>query len=348
MKSLKRRVDLYFARTKLSRRDCPQMYIKTGVILCWAAACYIGLLFFAPNAWVAVPLAIVFGLAAAAIGFNIQHDASHQAYSKYAWMNKLGALTLELLGGSSYIWARKHNAVHHSYTNVTGHDDDINLGFLGRVSPHQHWLFYHRFQHFYLWFLYGFLAIKWHLIDDFVNVIKGRLGPHRFARPKGWDLAVFIGGKALFYSLAFVIPMLLHPAWYVIGLYVLVSFVEGITLSVVFQLAHCVEEAEFPMPIDDQGHMEASFAVHQVATTVDFSTHNPLVTWYTGGLNHQIEHHLFPHICHIHYPALAKMVERTCRKFGLRYGVNNSLFGAIASHYRWLRQMGTKNPQFAM
>jgi len=148
-------------------------------------------------------------------------------------------------GGSSYIWARKHNSIHHSLTNITGQDDDIDVGFLGRLSPHQRRLRVHRFQHLYLWVLYGFLAIKWHLVDDFRDVLTGRIGQHRFPRPRGRDLVMFLGGKAVFFTLAFGLPLLLHPWWIVLTFYGLVSFVEGVVLSVVFQLAHCVEEASF-------------------------------------------------------------------------------------------------------
>ena len=158
------------------------------------------------------------------------------------------ALSLDLLGGSSYIWARKHNSIHHSYANITGHDDDIDLGLLARLSPHQRRLKFHRLQHFYLWALYGFLPIKWQVYDDFHNVITGKIGGHRFARPKGWDLATLIAGKIVFFSLALLIPLCTHSVWHVLICYAIASFAQGIVLSVVFQLAHCVADAEFPLP----------------------------------------------------------------------------------------------------
>ena len=136
---------------------------------------------------------------------------------------------------------------------------------------------------------------------------------------KGWDLAVFLGGKTLFFSLALVLPLLMHPLWAVLLFYLAASLVQGLTLSVVFQLAHCVEEAAFPLPRQDTGRMETGWAVHQVESTVDFARRNRLLSWFIGGLNFQIEHHLFPRICHVHYPALAPLVEETCREFGLQY-----------------------------
>jgi linoleoyl-CoA desaturase len=276
----------------------------------------------------------------AAIGFNVQHDGGHRAYSNHQWVNRIMASSLDLLGGSSYVWARKHNSIHHSYANITGHDDDIDLGILGRLSPHQKWLRFHRLQHFYLWALYGLLPIKWQLYDDFRNVIVGKVGGHRLARPRGWDLLTFIGGKVVFFSLALGIPSLLHPLWAVLLLYVATSFFQGVVLSVVFQLAHCVEEATFPLPQPDTGRMEAAWAVHQLETTVDFARSSRLLSWFVGGLNFQIEHHLFPQVCHVHYPALSRLVEKTCREFGLRYVAHESLLAGVASHFRWLRRVG--------
>ena len=201
-RELRKRVNEFFKRTGRKQRDCPQMYVKTALILGWFAASYVLLVFFATTWWQAVPLAISLALSMAAIGFNIQHDGSHGAYSEHPWINKLMALTLDLLGGSSYGWACKHNIVHHTYANITGHDDDIDIGILGRLSPHQKRFSFHRWQHIYLWVLYGFVAIKWHFYDDFRDLAIGRFGGYRHPRPKGWDLVTFIGGKVLFFSLA--------------------------------------------------------------------------------------------------------------------------------------------------
>jgi len=246
-----------------------------------------------------------------------------------------------LLGGSSFVWAKKHNSVHHCFVNITGHDDDIDIGIFGRLTPHQKRLKIHRFQHFYLWALYGLLPIKWQVYDDFRDVVSGRIAGHRFERPRGWDLAILIGGKLVFFSLALGIPLLLHPVWIVLFFYGLCSFIQGVTLSVVFQLAHCVEESSFPMPQPDEGRMQTAWAVHQVETTVDFARGSRLLYWIIGGLNFQIEHHLFPQISHVHYPALAPLVEGTCHEFGVRYIAHKTFRASVASHYRWLRRMGS-------
>jgi linoleoyl-CoA desaturase len=339
---LRSRVREYFRSTGKRPRDCWQMYLKTAILLICLAALYVLAVFVAQTWWQALPLTICVGLTAAGIGFNIQHDGSHQAYSNRPWINKLMAMTLDLLGGSSYVWARKHNTVHHTYANITGHDDDINIGVFGRLSPHQRRLKFHRFQHFYLWALYGFLPIKWQVYDDFRDVLTGRIGTHRFARPKGWDLATFVVGKVVFFSLALAIPMLLHSVWAVLLFYVAAAWVQGVVLSAVFQLAHCVENAAFPLPKADTDRIEAAWAVHQVETTVDFARKSRLLSWLIGGLNFQIEHHLFPRICHVNYPALSKVVEETCQDFGVQYTEHPTLWAGLASHFRWLRRMGSQ------
>jgi linoleoyl-CoA desaturase len=339
IKALRKRVDQYFERTGKSPRDCPQMYFKTATILAWFFSAYFLLLFAVHSWWLIVPLAMILGIAIAAIGFNIQHDGGHKAYSNNRYINKLMAMTLDLMGGSSYLWDWKHNTIHHTYPNIDGHDDDIDVGFLGRLSPSQPRYWFHRAQGIYLWLLYGFLAMKWHLFDDFYTLFTARIAGQKVPRPKGRDLLLFIGGKLTFFSMAFFIPMLLHPWWAVLSVYAIAAFTSGVVLSVVFQLAHCVEEAVFPLP-DEKGKMQTDWAVHQVQTTVDFARRNRFLSWFLGGLNFQIEHHLFHRICHVHYPALSKVVEETCKEFGIRYTANKTFFSAVASHFRWIHRMG--------
>jgi linoleoyl-CoA desaturase len=316
------------------------MYVKTGVLVAVWVASYLLLVFGAETWWQALLLAMLLGLAAAGIGFNVQHDGGHQAYSNHPWINRLMAMTLDMIGGSSYVWHCKHAIFHHTYVNLPNHDTDIDLGVLARLAPSQKRLWFHRWQHVYLWPLYGLLAIKWHLLSDVRNVLAGRIGGRRFPRPRRWDLAVFLVGKAGFLTMAFGIPVLLRPVGVVLSLYGVAAVVLGITLSVVFQLAHCVEQAAFPLPRADTGRMEHAWAIHQVETTVNFARRSVAAAWFLGGLNFQIEHHLFPRICHINYPAMSKLVEDTCREFGVRYREHPSVRAGLASHFRWLRRMG--------
>jgi len=338
-KELRRRVDELFHRTGRCKRDCPQMYLKTAIILTWFAASYILLVFAARTLWQGLPLAVSLGLATAAIGMSIQHDAGHNAYSDRRWLNRVMALSMDLIGGSSYTWRWKHTIIHHKYVNVTGFDTDVEVGRLGRFTPHQKRLWYHRWQHLYLWFFYSFIGMKVQLVDSWRFVIQGRIGRHHMPRPKGRELALFLAGKAVFYSWAFVIPLLLHPVPVVLFYYIVGSLALGMTMFLVFTIPHLNAYAEFPVPREDTGRIANPWAVHQAQVTLDFARHNRALTWFVGGLNHHKEHHLFPVICHVNYPAISTVVEQTCREFGIPYKEHPSFGAGIAAHYRWLRQM---------
>ena len=335
-RQLKNRIDQYFITTGSSLRDVPQMYLKTVIILAWLSLSYVLLIFVANTWWQVALLAVSLGLAMAGIGFNVQHDGGHYAYSNRRSINHLMSMTLDLLGGSSYLWRLKHN-LHHNYPNVVGADEDIDLVPLAHLSPDQPLYKLHRFQHIYIWFFYCLLPFQWHFISDFKNLVRGHIGGHPIIRPRGWDLVIFLTGKGLFFSLAFFVPLVFHPPLFVLASYTLTSAVLGLTLSVVFQLAHCVEEASFPKPIEGTNRMDTSWAAHQIETTVDFARHNQFWTWYLGGLNFQIEHHLFPNISHYHYPAISRIVEELCKEFDIKYVAHKTLARAIVSHFRLLR-----------
>jgi linoleoyl-CoA desaturase len=339
---LKRRVDQHMTNNGRRERDCPQMYLKTAIILTTFVTSYVLLVFASSTWWQAFPLAVVLAFATAAIGFNIMHDASHHAYSNKGWVNRLAVKSLDLIGGSSYLWHWKHVVFHHTYTNIYNYDTDIDLGELGRLTPHHTRLHIHEFQHWYMWFLYGALVIKWNLFDDFRVAIRGRIGEHRYRPLRGGELATFIVGKVLFFMIAFGVPLLFHSAGIVALFYIFIAFIVGIVLSVVFQLAHAVEEAHFPCQ-QTPGYIDKPWAIHQLETTVDFAPKSRVAYWLLGGLNFQIEHHLFPRICHIHYPFIAPVVKETCQEFGVSYNVVGSFRQGVMSHFRWLRRMGARD-----
>ena len=339
-RELRRRVEAFISERGIRSRDCLAMYLKTALVLATFALAYCLLVFVAHAWWQALPLAMLLGFAVAQIGFNIQHDGGHRAYSERGWVNKLMAMTLDLVGGSSYVWRWKHAVFHHMYANVHGHDTDIELGIFGRLCPEQPHRAIYRWQQWYLWPLYGVMVMKWHFYDDYRDVLSGRMAANAFPRPRGWELALFLGGKLVFMALAFGIPLLLHPLWTVTSFYAVTVAVTGVVLSTVFQLAHTVEKARFIAPEPHADHLADPWAVHQVAATVDFAQHDRLVSWLVGGLNFQIEHHLFPTLSHVNYPAIAGVVEQTCKEFGVPYNVNPTFGAAMASHFRWLKYMG--------
>ena len=301
------------------------------------SASYYGLVFRAADALQGGLCAVSLGLAVAGVGFNIQHDGNHGSFSKRPWLNRLAGLTLDMLGGSSYLWIWKHNISHHTYTNIPNTDDDIDVSPFGRLSAAEPLRYLHRFQHFYLWFFYARLLLQWHLYGDFKKLWTGKIGTRKFERPRGWDLVILVAGKSVFFIFAFLIPCLRHPLWVVGIFYPATSLLVGLVISVVFQLAHVVEETRHPESMED---VKTERAVHQVQTTADFSRGNGILTWYLGGLNFQVIHHLFPRICHVHYPALFPVVEQVCGEFGVKYQSYDSIFAAVRSHFRFLKSMG--------
>jgi linoleoyl-CoA desaturase len=333
-------VAAYFDAGATSRHGARNLYVKTAVLMLWLAGSYVALVWGARVWWQAVPLSISLALAMAGVGFNVQHDGNHGAYSRFASVNKAAALSLNLLGGDAYFWRFKHNIAHHSYPNVRGSDDDIRLGPLARLSPHDRWYWFHRFQYIYIWALYALLAINWQLSGDFRSLLRPGVADTHVVRPTGWDLVCFWAGKASFLALAFGVPLLRHHLLPVLAVYALTSAALGLTLATVFQLAHCVEEATFRVPAAGTKQIERDFTAHQVESSVDFARDSRVLTWYLGGLNFQVEHHLFPKTCHIHYPAISPIVEATCRAHGIAHRSHPTMRLALRSHVRWLRRMG--------
>ena len=233
----------------------------------------------------------------------------------------------------------KHNVAHHTYTNVDGHDDDITQMPFARLAPSQPPHSWYRYQHLYIWPLYGFMGLRWQTVGDIAAFARGKIGDSILRFPRGLNLAGVVVGKAIFVTLAFVIPALVYPWWLVLSAYVVFSMVTSLVMATTFQLAHCVEEASFASA-GEVRTAKPDWAVHEVQTTVNFCPRNPLLTWTLGGLNYQIEHHLFPKVPHTHYPQLAKIVRRNCERHGVRYTTQPSLRQALRSHFRHLREMG--------
>jgi len=337
---LRARADAYFDGAARPRRDVGRMYGKSGVILGWFAASWVGLVFFAHGFWAGAALAVSLGLSVAAIGMSVMHDANHAAYSRRPWVNRAFGSTLDLMGVNSFIWRHKHNVLHHTYTNVDGCDYDLDFGAMARLTPGQPHRSWHRYQHVYLWFLYGFLLPKWVFHDDLLIWKRRHIGQHPLPRPGAFEWALFVGWKVVFLAWAVVVPALFHPWLHVLAFHLVAVFTLGLTLGTTFQLAHCLGDAEFPQVPEVGQRLGRDWAEHQLATTVDFAPTNPVVTWMCGGLNFQVEHHLFPKVCHLHYPALAVIVREVANKHGLLHRRNATLADALRSHVRHLRRLG--------
>jgi linoleoyl-CoA desaturase len=341
---VKAQVEAYFRKTGRSPRGGWRLALKAVLIFAWFAASYGLLLLGHPPGWLAALLAVSLGLAWAGLGFDVMHDANHgSSAARPAW-NRALAFSADLIGASGALWRQKHNVLHHTYTNVVGVDADLDSGALLRLAPSQPRRRGHRWQHLYAWLLYAVFPLRWFFFDDFRDLTAGRMGGQPFQRPRGWDLAALVLGKALFVSWAVVLPVVLHPTWWLLPLGLLTIGTLGVTLATVFQLAHAVGEAAF---IEPSGVMlPTDWATHQVTTTVDFARGNALLGWYLGGLNFQVVHHLFPRVSHVHYRALAPIVEIACRAHGVPYRAWPSFGAALGANVRWLRQLGRPSTEW--
>ncbi len=337
---LKRRVNNYFVENNKPSTGNFSLYFKA--ILFWSSyvALYIHVVFFTPGPWMAAFECLLMGGLTAAIGFNVMHDGGHGSFSNSKFWNKIAAFSVNGLGASALMWNNKHNIVHHTYTNIDGVDDDIEIKPLLRMCPTQKKYFIHRFQHIYVWFLYTLLLIIWVFATDYTKYFKQKVGVVPIKKFSAFDHFAFWTAKIGYYFMMIVLPIYMvgFTNW-LIG-FLILSMFAGLVLSVVFQLAHTVEETAFPVPAETN-NIENEWAIHQIQTTANFATKNKLISWLVGGLNFQIEHHLFPKISHIHYPAISKIIKKTCHEFDVKYIEYRRMRDAIVSHTLHLKRMGT-------
>ncbi|HTS43959.1 MAG TPA: acyl-CoA desaturase [Puia sp.] len=337
---LKRRINKYFEDAGKSTTGNSGLFIKAALLMIFSVSIYVHLVFFTPVVIWAVLECIVLGGLSAAIGFNVMHDGAHGSFSKHRTINRLAAITLNILGGNSFMWNMKHNVIHHAYTNVDGVDDDIDIQPWMRMSKTQKRYRLHKYQHLYFWIFYSLMSIFWIFLFDYQKYFRNRVGAVPLKKMKLDDHFMFWGFKLLnaFLFLALPIYMTGFVHWIIgFGIYILFS---GLVMSLVFQLAHTVEHTAFPVADIETGKMEDEWAIHQIKTTANFATKNKLLSWLVGGLNFQIEHHLFPKISHVHYPAISKIIKRTCSEYGIVYIEYPRVRSAIASHVSFLKQMG--------
>lgn len=339
-RTLRSRVNDYFKTQKLANTGNWKLYIKSIALICTALGLYLTLLFLTMPIWLSCLACILLGINFAAIGFNIMHEGGHQSFSKVGWLNTVSAYTLNMLGGTIYFWKQKHNIDHHTYTNIDGLDHDIDVKFM-RMHADQPRRWFHRFQFAYWIVLYGISYIAWILFQDFEKYFSGKMGIK--ADKKSMPLRehlIFWATKLSYIAIYFVIPIATVgwlPAlvgWLIIG----VSC--GFCLAIVFQLAHVVETTQFPVTDEESGKIEQEWMVHQLSTTANFATGSRVVSWLLGGLNFQVEHHLFPRVSHVHYPAINKLVKATCQEFGVTYLEYRTMGQAFASHLRHIYHLG--------
>ena len=344
-KTLNQRVNHYFKENKIPKTGNWKLYVKTIFMFSPLVAPYAMVLTLSFNLWIKLLLCIVMGIGMAGVGMNVMHDGNHGSFSKHPWINKFMGSSIYILAGNVFNWKVQHNILHHTYTNIHGHDEDLEAGRVLRFSKHSEWFPYHKFQHYYSVFLYGLLTLNWALFADFQQMkryTKRKLSYLNSKRPSLQWTGLFLT-KIIYFSIWIVLPILFidAPWWTVLIGFVAMHYTAGIILSLIFQLAHVVEDAEMH-EAHKSGTMKNTWAIHQLKTTVNFATKNKIMNWFTGGLNHQIEHHIFPHISHIHYTKIGSIVRKTAKEFNLPYNEYKTTRSALFSHFKFLKQMGAQ------
>lgn len=341
MIDLRSAVNDWLTVTGTTSHATPAMMWKSSLMLGGFILGYLGLITLAPNNLEAAGLVLAMGLAMAGIGFNLSHDALHGAYSSRRWVNRVLGYSFDLMGASSYMWRITHNVVHHTYTNIQGVDEDLSVSPLLRLAPEAPHYWWHRYQHWYAPIAYSMSTLFWVFGKDFKYFLKKDLGLYRNKRHSFFAVSELVVGKVAYYIVALGLPlMLIHrPWWQIVAGFIAVHMIAGFTLGMVFQLAHVVEGAQYPLPASD-GSMAHAWAVHEMCTTSNFATNNRVLTWFVGGLNYQVEHHLFPQVCSIHYPDLQGIVRQMADRHGIPYNEHPTLTAALKSHFRQLRIFG--------
>jgi linoleoyl-CoA desaturase len=344
--TLSQRVNNYFKDRNISRNANAEMVIKTIFMLSlFFVPYFISISGVVTAFWGYILLCLMMGVGIAGIGLSIMHDANHGAYSTRPWINDMMGYTLNLVGANAFNWKIQHNVLHHTYTNIYEVDEDISPRGALRMSPDSPWKPFHRFQYIYAWFLYGLMTIIWVVGKDFFRLVRyqrnGLLKKSKANVVTEWS--ILLATKIIYVSYILVVPMLLLPfAWWQILLgFTAMHYVAGFILAIVFQPAHVVEGTSYLMP-DAEGNLENSWAVHQLYTTTNFAHRNRILSWYVGGLNFQVEHHLFPGICHVHYRHIAAIVKETAHEYGLPYKMKETFRDALIAHGRLLKELGKR------
>ena len=343
--TVRQRVDEYFKSNNISRFGNGNMVFKTIFMLSLYLVPYFLIVFNGfQSPWILLILSVLMGFGMSGIGLSVMHDANHGSYSRNQTWNKIMSYSMYLIGGSPINWQLQHNTLHHTYTNVDGHDEDIMspVPWL-RFSPHDELRKIHKWQYIYAWFFYGMMTYAWMLTKDFKQLVRynkmGLLVTKKTTFSK--ELVKLIFAKLFYMGYMLVIPITFsnQPWWLVVIGFCIMHFLCGLILAMIFQPAHVIDETVIVQP-SATGIVEEDWAIHQLKTTSNFAQRSRFFTWFVGGLNHQVEHHLFPNICHVHYTKISPIIMQTAKEFNLPYYTQKTFWQALASHALVLKQLG--------
>ena len=342
VKELRKRVNSHFKDNNISKYSNASMKFKTVFMIVLYLVPLAYLLLWNVDFKLSLLLWALMGFGMSGIGLSIMHDANHGAYSKNQNVNNALGYLMNILGSYHVLWKVQHNVLHHSFTNVDGFDEDIEIAVM-RFSPNQKRKGIYRFQVFYGPFLYCFLTLYKMLVKDFEQFNRylrdGYIKGQGLTRSKA--IAEFIFVKVAYFVLLLALPLyLIDLPWHqVLAGFLLMHFICGLFLTLIFQPAHVIEETEFHLP-DESGSVENNWAIHQMKTTANFAHGSKFFSWFIGGLNYQVEHHLFPTICHVHYKDISSIVKKTAEEYGVPYHSYKTFYGALKSHFSLVNKLG--------
>lgn len=343
-REVRKRVNKHFKENNLSRYANFSMKFKTLFMLSlYTAPLVLIIVGVIPSFWLLLVMCALMGFGMAGIGLSIMHDANHGSYSRNQTVNNVLGYLLNYIGGYHLNWKIQHNLLHHSYTNVEGFDEDIDAPIM-RLSPNRERKGIHRYQAFYAPLIYGIMTLYWISTKDFGQLKRYDRKNLLASQKRSFKNALteLIVNKIWYAGIALALPIIFSglPWWQILIGFVVMHMICGLVLALIFQTAHVIEETEFFVP-DENSSVENTWAIHQMRTTANFADRSLIFSWLIGGLNYQIEHHLFPNICHVHYKRISKIVRATAEEFNVPYHRHKTFFGALKSHFSLLHRLGT-------
>lgn len=343
---LRLRVENYFTKNQLSPKSNTAMKLKSFIVISLYILPFILYIKYNPSLSISLLLWAIMAIGLSGIGMCIMHDANHSAYSHSRFWNEWLGKIINIIGGAAFNWKIQHNILHHTYTNITHYDDDIDDKAILKLSPHTPAKWYHKYQHYYAFIFYAISTLYWSIIKDFLQLHRyTQEGLNKNTKTENlWLWIKIILSKLLYFGILILLPYYVSniPLGKTILCFLCMHFIGGIILTIVFQLAHTVDGTAHPVP-NNSNKIEGNWAIHQMKTTCNFARKNTWISWYVGGLNFQIEHHLFPQVCHIHYPAISPIVEQTAKEFNIPYLEFDTLTQALQAHIRALKNFSHTN-----
>ncbi len=339
--TLKARVQSYLATKKAGGKATPFMWFKVAFFI----VAYLGMLgnlvLVRHSLPVTLLLIAVESMLIVGLAYNVSHDAVHGALSEKRWVNEVFYyLTFNLFGPNAYLWRNRHVVMHHSAVNVPGFDFNIEAAKILRFAPTQEWRPYHRFQHLYAPFAYLVFTFHWVFIKDFKMLFLDRIGNVAEIRHPLARILELVAWKIVHVCIFIVTPTLALgvPLWQVLLAYLFFQFLTSFQFVLTFTGSHLNEGMVF-VAASPENQIRHSFLEHAILTSLDFHPTSPVLSFWLGGFNSHVAHHMFPNVCSVHYPELSRIIQRTSAEYGLPYK-QISIDKLFVRHFRYLKQMG--------